>query len=126
MINACYSLLAICLCLLAGKLMAATFGGLPPSLYGMMCFSLTLHLRLFDGEKIQQSIGWIIKHMGVCFVPAGVGIINHYDLLRQHGFTLVAIIFVTTFVLLTLTGLAYQHLVRKEQPPESATNRQIS
>jgi holin-like protein len=46
--------------------------------------------------------------MGVCFVPAGVGIINHLDLIKQHGLAIVAITFSTTFILLTVVGLHYQ------------------
>ena len=53
--------------------------------------------------------------MGVCFVPAGVGIINHLDLIKQHGIAIVAITFVTTFVLLTVVGLHYQRYERHKK-----------
>lgn len=43
--------------------------------------------------------------MGICFVPSAVGVINHFDLIKQHGFTIVISIFLTTFVLLTFVGV---------------------
>jgi len=105
--NVLYSLFAICLPLLLGKILHASIGGLPGSLYGMMLFSLLLYLKIFDAAKIEQSIQWIIQHMGICYVPAGVGIIDHFNLIKQHGLVLVTIIFFTTFLLMTVVGLAY-------------------
>ncbi len=117
LINAIYSSIVIAFCLALGKLIAAYFGGLPASLYGMLIFTSVLHFHLVKAERISATIAWIIQHMGVCFVPAGVGIINHYQLIKTHGFTLVVIIFLSTFLLLTFVGLGYQHIVvnRTEQ-----------
>lgn len=89
---------------------------LPGSLYGLILFTLALHFRLFDADKIKNTVVWSIKHMGVCFVPAGVGIINHLELIQQHGIAIVAITFSTTFILLTAVGLHYQrHETRKKR-----------
>jgi holin-like protein len=41
-------------------------------------------------------------------VPAGVGIMNHFELIKQFGITIVMITFVTTFLLMTIVGLHYQ------------------
>jgi len=113
--NTLYSLLAISLCLGLGKGLTALIGGLPASLYGMITFTACLHFSLIKAERVQVCIVWIIKHMGVCFVPAGVGIINHLELIKNHGFALVGIIFLSTFVLLTFIGLSYQYLINVRQ-----------
>ena len=113
--NALYSVVVIVGCLLLGKAIATYVGGLPASLYGMILFTSALHFKLANSEKISATISWIIHHMGVCFVPAGVGIINHYQLIKNHGFTLVFIIFISTFILLSFVGLSYQHLVLNKQ-----------
>ena len=107
-----YSIFAIGISLAIGKVLAATLGGLPASLHGMMIFTLLLHFQVFDANKIKPAIIWIIQHMGVCFVPAGVGIINHFELIKQHGLALVAIIFITSFLLLTFVGLCCEHFCR--------------
>ncbi|MFT6248377.1 MAG: holin-like protein [Cognaticolwellia sp.] len=99
---------AILSCLALGKLCAFAAPFLPSSLYGLIIFTLTLHVRVFNAERIKSSVVWGLKHMGVCFVPAGVGIMNHFELIRQFGITIVMITFVTTFLLLTIVGLHYQ------------------
>ncbi len=103
--NILYTVLAICFCLGLGKLVNFYFAGLPASLYGMILYCLLLQLGWLKPEKISQTNHWIIKHMGVCFVPAAVGVINHFDLIKYHGFTIVVSIFFTTFILLTFVGL---------------------
>lgn len=103
--NIFYTIFAICVCLVFGKLIHFTVGGLPASLYGMMIYCLLLQLNLLNPLKISQANQWIIKHMGVCFVPAAVGVIDHFELIKNHGFAIVSIIFFTTFMLLTFIAL---------------------
>jgi holin-like protein len=103
--NICYSVVVVSVCLLLGKLCYFAFEGLPNSLYGMILLNIFLQLRLVSQKRISETFSWAIRHMGVCFVPAGVGIINHFDLIQAHGLSIVAIIFVTTFALITLVGL---------------------
>ncbi len=67
---------------------------------------------------------WVLANMPVCFVPAGVGIINHYELIKDHGIMLVTIIFLTTFLLLTFVGLTYQRqLNRYESTAKNELNK---
>ncbi|MFT5757124.1 MAG: holin-like protein [Alteromonadaceae bacterium] len=113
--NIIYSVIAVTLCLLMGKLTTRLIGGLPASLYGMIFFTLLLHFQLLNANRIKQSIEWALQNMGVCFVPAGVGIINHFELIKSHGLTIVFIIFITTFLLMTLVGLWYQILINKSE-----------
>lgn len=106
--NAFYSIFAIFSCLALGKLCWYFAPILPSSLYGLIIFTLTLHFRLFNANYIKSTVVWCLKHMGVCFVPPGVGIMNHFELIKQFGIVIVAITFLTTFLLLTVVGLHYQ------------------
>jgi holin-like protein len=111
--NIIYAIICLIACLLVGYGVAYSLGGLPASLYGMIVFTLALHFKLLKAEKIEQTIAWCLKHMGVCFVPAGVGIIEHYQLVKNHGIAIVAITFATTFLVLTFVGIYYQKLEDK-------------
>jgi holin-like protein len=102
------------ICLLAGRAIELFLPILPASLYGMMMFTALLHYRLLNAKRIQPCIEWALANMAVCFVPAGVGIINHFELIKNHGFALVVIIFLTTFLLLTFVGLSYQRQLNKQ------------
>lgn len=110
-----YSLLSVTICLLAGKAIELFLPILPASLYGMMIFTALLHYRFLNAKRIQPCIEWALANMAVCFVPAGVGIINHYELIKNHGLMLVGIIFFTTFLLLTFVGLTYQRQLNRKE-----------
>jgi holin-like protein len=119
-----YSLLSVTICLLAGKAIELFLPVLPASLYGMMIFTALLHYRFLNAKRIQPCIEWALANMAVCFVPAGVGIINHYELIKNHGLMLVSIIFFTTFLLLTFVGFTYQRqLNRKESTLQKELNK---
>lgn len=121
--DAIYSILAIAGCVIIGKVIAHTLGGLPSSLYGLASFTLLLHFKVVSADRIKSSIEWIMKNMIVCFVPAGVGIIEHFELIKQHGFAIVFIIFITTFLLITVIGVLFELKIRKQnntQNPEKS------
>jgi holin-like protein len=110
-----YSILSIGICLLAGKAIELFLPTLPASLYGMMLFTGLLHYRFLNAKRIQPCIEWALANMPVCFIPAGVGIINHFELIRNHGLALITIIFFTTFLLLTFVGVIYQRQLNQDE-----------
>jgi len=108
-----YSVLAITLCLLLGYITYAYFSIIPASLYGMFYFAIALHLGVIKSERVSATVSWIIKHMGVCFVPAGIGIMNYFDLLKANGWLLLLFTILSTIVLMILVGWMYQKLQQR-------------
>ena len=88
---------------------------IPPSLYGMLILAAGLHFNIFNAEKMETSITWIIRNMGVCFVPAGVGIMNYFDLIKASGVQVLIFTIATTIVLMVLVGWSYQKLFKELQ-----------
>jgi holin-like protein len=124
--NALYTIFAISICLLLGKLANYLLAGLPGSLYGMVIYAIFLQLNWFSPKKVTQANQWFVKHMGVCLVPAGMGIIDHFQLIQNHGIALVIIICSSTFILLTTVGyLSERYLISPTKNDSSATKGQI-
>lgn len=122
--NIIYSLLSVSICIFAGKVIELFLPLLPASLYGMLMLTALLHYRFLNPKRIKPCMEWVLANMPVCFVPAGVGIINHYELIKDHGIMLVTIIFLTTFLLLTFVGLTYQRqLNRYESTAKNELNK---
>jgi holin-like protein len=119
--NVLYTIFAISICLLLGKLANYLLAALPASLYGMIIYALFLQFNWFSPEKITKTNQWFIKHMGVCLVPAGMGIINHFQLIQQHGLALVFIICSSTFILLTVIGYLSEHYLITPDNSDSKT-----
>jgi holin-like protein len=119
--NVLYTIFAISISLLLGKLANNLLAGLPASLYGMVIYAIFLQLNWFSSEKVSVTNQWFIRHMGVCFVPAGIGIINHFQLIQQHGIALVSIIFSSTFILLTVIGYLSECFLTKPLPDNAGS-----
>ena len=102
--NLFYTFFAISISLLLGKAINHLVSGLPASLYGMILYAIFLQINWFNADKVSATNQWLIRNMGVCFVPAAIGIINHFQLIKQHGIALMGIILVSTLILLTVIG----------------------
>ncbi|MEI6894889.1 MAG: CidA/LrgA family protein [Colwellia sp.] len=114
--NVLYTFFAISISLLLGKLTNSLLPGLPASLYGMIIYAILLQLNLMSADKVSQANQWLIRHMGVCFIPAAIGIINHFQLMQQHGIAFIGIIFSSTLILLTVIGCLSERLFAKSPP----------
>lgn len=113
--NLFYTFFAISISLLLGKLINHLISGLPASLYGMILYAIFLQLNWVNPDKVSTTNQWLIRNMGVCFVPAAIGIINHFQLMKQHGVALMGIIFGSTLILLTVIGYLSERFLRKEE-----------
>lgn len=119
--NIIYTITAIIVCLAIGKVLNYAVGGLPASLYGMIIYCLFLQLGWLVPDKVHKANQWGINHMGVCFIPAAVGVINHFELIKNHGYSIVAIIFFTTFFLITFIGILAEKYLTSEQKNSNHT-----
>lgn len=95
---------------LIGEVTAYFLGGyIPGPVIGMAMAAIALilakgapFLRPAHDQTIDTSKA-ILANLGVLFVPAGVGIIQHLDLIRDRGLALMAIVLLSTVITLTVT-----------------------
>ena len=110
-----YSVLAVTLCLAMGYAINTVITFIPPSLFGMVILAFGLRIEWIKPEKIQSTINWIIKNMGVCFVPAGVGIMEHFHLIQHDGPVMLLLIVFSTLLLMFIVGWLYQYIQQGER-----------
>lgn len=72
---------------------------------------------------MKSSIEWAIRNMTVCFIPAGVGIINHFELIKHHGISMMLVIIISTFILLTFVGYFFEKILSKNIPSSNSKNK---
>lgn len=116
-----YSAVMICSCLALGYGVNAFVDFLPAALYGMLILTFGLQAEIIDSGRVKNSIDWIIKHMGVCFVPAGVGIMEYKALIAEFGVLITIHVIISTTILLIISGLMYQKCLNRHIQAESKT-----
>ena len=75
----------------------------PGPVIGMALLFAVLSLKVGPSETLQTTAQTLLSHLSLLFVPAGVGIIQHLDLIRDRGFALLAIVLLSTVITLTVT-----------------------
>ena len=76
----------------AGEALAHTFGLLVPGpVLGLMLLLLALQAR-WVRAPIQAGAELLLAHLSLFFVPIGVGVITHLDLVTVYGVRLMAVI----------------------------------
>ncbi len=86
----------------------------PGPVVGMVLLLPLLRWRVLR-EPVEAAAGFLLAHLSLLFVPVGVGVVTHLDLLAGHGAALLAVIVVSTWIGLAVTALVLRRLLRGEE-----------
>jgi holin-like protein len=129
MLNAAACLIG---CQLIGEIVREGFHlPIPGPVIGMFLLAAVLALRNGKADgAIPASLGdaaeKLISHMGLLFVPAGVGIIAEAGLLRQQWLPIVAALLGSTVLSIAVTGLAMYWVTRATRWSEASDKAAVS
>jgi len=106
--------LAVLLLLQAGGEAISHFGGLPlpGPVIGMACLLLALQWAPLR-EPVEAAAALLLGHLSLLFVPVGVGVITHLDIVASHGLALLAALVLSTWVGLAVTAAVLGALLRR-------------
>jgi holin-like protein len=83
---------------------------LPGSVIGMTLMASGLGLRIIRLEWVQDAGAFLTGNMAFFFVPVGVGLLEHLDLLKKDGPAILGITVFSTLCVLGLTGFFHQRI----------------
>jgi holin-like protein len=86
---------------------------LPGPVLGLLPLLAILVLRdAAPSAELAATGGWLLRHFGLLFVPAGVGVITQLDVIGDNWLALAVAIPVSTLLGLIVTGWVMQRLSR--------------
>ncbi|MEA5098684.1 MAG: CidA/LrgA family protein [Burkholderiaceae bacterium] len=85
----------------------------PSSLVGMLLLTVLLKLGWVKLDWVKGISDWLLKHLGLFFVPPGVALMLHFGLIEAEWLPITAATLVSALVVLVLTGWTYQLLRRR-------------
>ena len=91
------------------KLLPFTF---PASVIGMILLLVCLLTGILKMEHIQEKADFLLENMAFFFIPAGVSIINYFDVLKNSVIQLVVICVVSTVVTFAVTAYSVMFTIR--------------
>lgn len=84
----------------------------PASIYGIVLLFTGLMTGIVPLESVRDVGIFLIEIMPVMFVPAAVGLIESWELLSSKLISYVLVTFLTTFVVMVVTGIVTQRVIR--------------
>ena len=123
-------MLTAILCLIGCQLIGETVREvfhlpIPGPVIGMFLLAAILALRGGKADRaipasLDRAADVLISHMGLLFVPAGVGIIAEAGLLQQQWLSIVAALLGSTVLSIAVTGLVMYWVTRWSEAPDEA------
>ena len=84
---------------------------LPGPVIGLVLLLGGLSWR-FVREPVSAAADVLLAHLSLLFVPVGVGVIVHLDLVARFGLQLMAVIVVSTWIGMAVTALVLRRLLK--------------
>ena len=83
---------------------------IPSTVLGMVILLALLITKIIKIDKVDKITSILLDNLTLFFVPAGVGIITMFENIKEIWWPLLIIIFISTIVVMVVTGLTVQIL----------------
>lgn len=111
----------IALISLAGELLNAFLPlPVPASIYGIILLFTLLMTGALKVESIKETAAFLVEIMPVMFIPAAVGLLDSFGLLRPSLLAYIVIILVSTVAVMAVSGRVTQAIIRRKNGKEEA------
>ena len=95
----------IMLICLVGEILAAVIPfPIPATILALIVLFLLLKLRILKLSMVEDAGNLLLRNMTIFFVPAGVKLMNYFDLIKDVWLKLVLMIIATTCVVFLVTA----------------------
>ncbi len=78
----------------------------PGPVLGMILLFLTLMLRKRSGESLDSASSALLNHLSLLFVPAGVGMMVHFDRIANEWLPISVALVLSTVLTMAVTAAA--------------------
>ena len=90
---------------------------LPGPVIGLVLLLAALRLELVRRVVVDAAEG-LLAHLSLLFVPVGVGVITHLDVVSAYGLRLLAVVVLSTWIGMAVTALVLARLLRGAAPSD--------
>lgn len=88
----------------------------PSSVIAMVLLFALLCSKWLKPQHIQAKADFLLKNMAFFFIPAGVGILAHYDRLKSSLLPFLAVCAITTVITFFVAAITVQAVMKLQRP----------
>jgi holin-like protein len=103
--------LVLLLCQFLGELLVlATHVPVPGPVLGMVLLLLALVAKKRTPDSVRLVSEGLLRHLALLYVPAGVGLMVHLEMISEYWLAILVALLVSSFVTLLVTALVFKLL----------------
>ncbi len=87
---------------------------IPASIYGILLLFFALLCGIIKPEWIKETADFLILIMPMLFIPSVAGLLKVWDLIRLKWLQYLAVVILTTIIVMLAAGWATQFVLNKE------------
>ena len=87
----------------------------PASIYGLILMLLALCTGVVKLSSVRETGKFLVEIMPVMFIPAAVGLLDSWGIIRPVWLPVVVITLVSTLLVMGVSGLVAQWVIRREK-----------
>lgn len=95
---------------------------IPGSITGMLLLLVLLLTGVIKERQIRETADFMLQNMGFFFIPAGVSIIVSYHALNGVYFETVAVVVLSTLVVMAVTALTTQLFINLNEKKDGESD----
>ncbi len=88
---------------------------IPASIYGIVLLFIALEAKWIKVKDIREASSFLITVMPIMFIPAAVGLMDSWTAIQGAWFQYIVVTVVSTFVVMGISGLFTQSVIRKRK-----------
>ena len=90
---------------------------LPGPVTGLLLMAFALNAEVVR-RTVSAAAEMLLAHLSLLFVPVGVGVITHLDVVSAYGLRLLAVVVLSTWIGMAVTALVLARLLRGAAPSD--------
>ncbi|MDR3414405.1 MAG: CidA/LrgA family protein [Formivibrio sp.] len=111
-----FGFVSLLACWLAGQTLVSLTGlPLPGNVAGMLMLLVICLVRRGVEPRLAQASSGLLSHMGLLFVPAGVGLIEQGPLLAREGGAMLGALAISVVITMAVAALTLKWLLSRKQ-----------
>lgn len=98
---------------------------IPASIYGMVILLVGLMSGIIKLESVKETGKFLIEIMPLMFIPAAVGLLESWGVLKPICVPVIGITLITTILVMVVTGKITQFVIRREDRTQNQEVKNI-
>ncbi len=90
----------------------------PASIYGIVLLFLCLECKVIQVSAVKETSSFLIEIMPIMFIPAAVGLIDSWEIIKTAWVPYLVITAVSTVLVMAVAGRVVQSVMRRSEKKE--------